>query len=233
MTLLELSPTILDLADVAAPALAGRLGLADAIRGEAEPPRAPFVVEDGGAFRFAVRHGDDVLVHGRPFGLFDLSVDPLETRDLSETRPARVRELEDVAVAHFLENRPGRYLLMSAATPLRDVHVEVSPSASLRVWLSPSFLDDVTRVPRVEPGQRVLYRLRCGSDPVVVTWVDEAGHHREPVRFGPFDRGSASIGDGATVVGVQTRCGEVRPEAATRAIDPETLEQLRAQGYVQ
>ncbi len=97
---IDLAPTILELAGVASPdefsgvdrpSLPGR-SFAAALRGETLPPRTLWWChEDNRAYR----DGDWKLVAaaGRPWELYDLSVDPTEVNDLAAADPERVTEM--------------------------------------------------------------------------------------------------------------------------------------------
>jgi arylsulfatase A-like enzyme len=92
----DVFPTVVDLLGLPpAPNQAGRSLMRGA---ERSSERAPIVAATAfrGALKLALIEGDEKLIQhggGEVVGLFDLGSDPRETRDLSSSRPARVREM--------------------------------------------------------------------------------------------------------------------------------------------
>lgn len=113
--LVDLYPTILELAGVAPPAgteLSGR-SLAPALRGGAEPPPAPVYAESLVArLRFGwsdlrvVRDGRWKYIRAPRPELYDLADDPGETRNVLDDERPRARALDDALAAFLARERP-------------------------------------------------------------------------------------------------------------------------------
>lgn len=98
----DVVPTLLAALGLPAdPALPGR-DLAPALRGE-PLPAAPSFAEEwyGRTHRATVRDGDWKLIRNPDAKLYDLSVDPLETRDVAAENPEVLARLEGLLEAYF------------------------------------------------------------------------------------------------------------------------------------
>jgi arylsulfatase A-like enzyme len=95
--LLDVTPTILDLVGVPAPAYVQGRSLVPLLRGEALPP-APVVSEHGPPhrtprFQTLRQHGHTLLLQGDHMQLFDLATDPGERVDRAAAEPALLAQM--------------------------------------------------------------------------------------------------------------------------------------------
>jgi arylsulfatase A-like enzyme len=128
VSLVDLSPTLLELAGLRnPPGLCGQ-SLAPVVRGEHAAVRRPVYVaalpdETGKAFKLALVEGYHKLIidgHSGAKELFDLKVDPKEQNDLSSQDPARLQIMQAAFHQFMQDNRlnPSHYPWHAAVAAL-------------------------------------------------------------------------------------------------------------------